>query len=121
MRSQWQFRLIFSAEVTCSIQRFGIRPRRTAFRSPWQNGIAERFVGSVRRELLDHVVALSEDHLRRLLREYVEYYNAERVHTSMDDSPAGRAPEIKPRGSVKAIGLPRVGGLHHRYSWREAA
>ena len=60
---------IFSFEVTCSIQRFGIRPRRTALRSPWQNGIAERFVGSVRRELLDHVVVLSEDHLRRLLIE----------------------------------------------------
>ena len=76
---------------------------------------AERFVGSVRRELLDHVVVLSEDYLRRLLREYIEYYNTERVHTSIGDSPAGRAPEIKPLGSAKAIDLPRVGGLHHRY------
>jgi len=107
--------------VACSIERFGIRPSRTAFRSPWQNGTAERFVGSVRRELLDQVVVLSEDHLRRLLREYIEYYNTERVHTSIGDSPAGRDPEIKPLGSVKAIGMPRVGGLHHRYSWREAA
>jgi putative transposase len=49
---------IFSAEVACSIARFGIYPRRTAFRSSWQNGTAERFVGSVRRELLDHVVVL---------------------------------------------------------------
>ncbi len=78
-------------------------------------------MGTVRRELLDHVVVLREGHLRRLLREYIEYYNTERVHTSIDDSPAGRASEIKPLGSAKAIGLPRVGGLHHRYSWGEAA
>ena len=78
-------------------------------------------MGTIRRELLDHVVVLSEEHLRRLLRQYIEYYNAERVHTSIGDSPAGRAPEIKPLGSAKAIGLARVGGLHHRYSWREAA
>jgi transposase InsO family protein len=66
---------IFSPEVSRSIERFGIGPRRTAFRSPWQNGKAERFVGSVRRELLDHIVVLGEDQLRRLLREYVDYYN----------------------------------------------
>jgi hypothetical protein len=62
-------------------------------------------VGTIRRELLDHVVVLSEEHLRRLLRQYIEYYNAERVHTSIGDSPAGRAPEIKPLGSAKAIGF----------------
>ena len=73
---------IFSTEVARSIRRFGLHPRRTAFQSPWQNGTAERFVGTVRRELLDHVVVLGEDHLRRLLREYIEYYNTERVHTS---------------------------------------
>jgi hypothetical protein len=71
--------------------------------------------------LLDHVDVLSEDQLRRLLREYIEYFNTERVHTSLGDSPAGRAQEIKPPGSVTAIGLPRFGRLHHRYSRREAA
>jgi transposase InsO family protein len=75
---------------------------------------AERFVGSVRRELLDHVVVLSKDHLRRLLREYVDYYNAERVHTSIGGAPAGRALE-------HLVALPRVGGLHHRYGWGDAA
>ena len=68
-------------------------------------------MGTVRRELLDHVVVLSEDHLRRLLREYVEYYNTERVHTSIGDSPAGRSSETKPSGAAKIIRLPRVGGL----------
>ena len=86
-----------------------------------QNGTAERVVGSVRRELLDHVVVLNEDHLRRLLREYTEYYNNERVHTSIGDAPNGRAMESRPSGRAKIIGFPRVGGLHHRYRWREAA
>ena len=78
-------------------------------------------MGTVRREFLDHVVVLSEDHLRRLLREYVEYYNAERVHTAIADAPASRASETKPSGGVRVIRLPRVGGLHGRYTWREAA
>jgi putative transposase len=112
---------IFSAEVACTVARFGIHPQRTALQSPWQNGIAERFVGTVRRELLDHVVVLSEDHLRRLLREYVGYYNTERVHTSIGDTPEGRAVQERPSGRAKVIGLPRVGGLHHRYAWAEAA
>lgn len=112
---------IFSAEVARSISRLGTRPRRTALQSPWQNGTAERFVGSVRRELLDHVVVLSEDHLRRLLQEYVHYYNRERVHTSIGDAPEVRGVEERPSDRAKVISLPRVGGLHHRYAWAEAA
>jgi len=57
-----------------TVKSFGIKPSRTAWKSPWQNGVAERWVGSVRRELLDHVVVLGERHLRRLLRDYVAYY-----------------------------------------------
>jgi putative transposase len=112
---------IFSSAVTSAIRSFEIDPKRTAFRSPWQNGTTERVVGSVRRELLDHVVVLNEDHLRRLLREYVDYYNAERVHTSISDAPAGRPAESRPSENAKVIGFPRVGGLHHRYAWREAS
>jgi transposase InsO family protein len=112
---------IFSPRVACSIAGLGLVPRRTSFRSPWQNGTAERFVGSVRRELLDHVVVLGEGHLRRLLREYVDYYNAERVHTSTGDAPEGRESESRPSSGAQVIGLPRVGGLHHRYAWRDAA
>jgi putative transposase len=67
---------IFSADVARSVAGLGVHPMRTAFQSPWQNGTAERFVGSVRRELLDHVVVMNEDHVRRLLREYIAYYNA---------------------------------------------
>jgi putative transposase len=112
---------IFSPEMARSISRFGIRFKRTAFQSPWQNGTAERFVGSVRRELLDHAVVLGEDHLRRLLREYVEYYNTERVHTAIGDAPEGRAVQDRPSNQAKVIGLPRVGGLHYRYAWAQAA
>jgi transposase InsO family protein len=112
---------ILSADVAQCAKRLGITPKRTSFQSPWQNGTAERFVGSVRRELLDHVVVLSEDHLRRLFREYVDYYNAERVHTSIGDAPVGRALEHRPSSDAVVVALPRVGGLHHRYGWREAA
>jgi transposase InsO family protein len=111
----------FGMQVARSIRRFGMQPKRIALQSPWQNGTAERFVGSVRRELLDHVVVLGEDHLRRLLREYVDYYNRERVHTSLGDAPEGRAAQARPSDQAKIISLPRVGGLHHRYAWVEAA
>jgi putative transposase len=112
---------IFSHDVTEAIKSFGTRPKRTAFRSPWQNGVAERWVGSCKREVIDHVIVLNEDHLRRLLRDYVTYYNAERVHTVLGDSPHGRPIEARPSPDAKVAGLPRVGGLHHRYVWREAA
>jgi hypothetical protein len=69
----------------------------------------------------DHVIALNENHSRRLLREYFDYYNAERVETSLQDAPVGRPVESRPSHRAKVIGLPRVGGLHHRYRWREAA
>ena len=111
---------IFSAAVTQAIENLQISPKRTAFRSPWQNGTAERLVGSVRRELLDHVVVLNEEHLRRLLREYVHYYNAERVHTSLRDAPVSRPVEDRHSPGASVVGFPRVGGLHHRYAWREA-
>jgi len=112
---------IFSGEVSRSIRSLGITPKRTAYRSPWQNGTAERWVGSCKREILDHVIVFNEDHLRRLLRGYVTYYNKERVHTCLRDAPVGRAVEARPSSSAKVVGLPRVGGLHHRYIWQEAA
>ncbi len=112
---------IFSDEVTEAIEYLDIEPKRTAFQSPWQNGTAERWVGSARRELLNHVIVFNEQHLHCLLHDYVAYYNAERVHTQLRDSPAGRAMETRPSPKARVVGLPRVGGLHHRYVWREAA
>jgi putative transposase len=112
---------IFSAAVTQAIANLGVAPERTAFRSPWQNGTAERFVGTVRRELLDHVVVFDEEHLRRLLREYVDFYERDRVHTVLRDAPLGRPAQSPPSPRARIVGSPRVGGLHHRYSWSQAA
>ena len=89
--------------------------------SPWQNGVAERWVRTVRRELTDHVIPLSEQHLRILLLEYVKHYNEDRTHTTLGlDSPAGR--EVHVRGSPSnVIRLPKVRGLSSRYVYRSAA
>ena len=112
---------IFSAEVTATIRSLGTEPLRTAYRSSWQNPFAERWVGTCRRELLDHVVVLSERHFRRPLAEYVESYNADRVDTRLQDSPDGRPCEARISPSATLVALPRIGGLHDRYAWRPAA
>ncbi len=78
-------------------------------------------MGSCKREVIDHVIVFNEDHLRRLLREYVTYYNVERFHTAIRDAPEARAIETRPSPGANLIGLLRVGGLHHRYTWQEAA
>jgi putative transposase len=105
------------ADVVSAVKQNGTVPLRTAFRSPWQNGVAERWVGSVRRELLDHVIVLNQRHLRRLLKEYVRYYHEDRTHLGLGkDSPGGRVAALAPTSASKIISLPRLGGLHHRYA-----
>ena len=104
----------FSDEVASTIKSFGIEPKRTSFRSPWQNGVAERFVGSCRRDLLDHVIVLNERHLKRLMTEYVRYYHADRTHLGLEkQTPEKR--DVAKSASGTVISLPRLGGLHHRY------
>jgi putative transposase len=114
---------IFSVWVMATIRSMKIGPTRTSFRSPWQNGVAERFVATVRRELLDHVIVLYEHHLRRLLDSFIDHYNQDRTHLGLSkDSPLGRPVEQRPAGATSSVvSLPRVGGLHHRYAWRQAA
>ena len=81
----------FSAEVLTTAKILGVKPIRTSFKSPWQNGVAERFVGNCRRDLLDHVIVLNERHLKRLMTEYVRYYHDDRTHLGLDkQTPAGR-------------------------------
>jgi transposase InsO family protein len=114
---------IFSAAVMAILRSMKIEPTRTSFRSPRQNGAAERFVATVRRELLDHVIVLNEHHLRRLLDSFIDHYNQDRTHLGLSkDSPLGRPVEQRPAGATSSVvSLPRVGGLHHRYAWRQAA
>jgi transposase InsO family protein len=112
----------FDATVTTFLKATGLKPKRTSIRSPWQNGTAERWVGSCRREMLDHIIALNERHLLRLMCDYVSYYHLDRVHDSLEkDTPNQRAIEQKPAASAMVTSMPRLGGLHYRYSWREAA
>ena len=95
---------------------FGIQSGRTSFRSPWQNGIAERWVGNCRRDLLDHVIVLNEAHLKRLMREYVRYYHDDRTHLALEKrTPAGRVAMEDTDVSCQVVSMPRIGGLHHRY------
>ena len=94
------------------LRAMGIRDRPIAPHSPWQNGYAERLIGSIRRECLDHVVVFGERHLRHLLKSYQNYYNEVRTHLSLHkDSPVSRA--VQTVGRMLAI--PVLGGLHHQY------
>ena len=72
------------AVATRQLRAMGIRDKPTAPASPWQNGFAERLIGSIRRECLDHVIVLGEAHLRRILKSYADYYNRVRTHRSLD-------------------------------------
>ena len=103
------------------VKNMGIEEVKTAPRSPWQNPYVERLIGSIRREYLDHVIVLNAEQLKRMLAEYFSYYHHDRTHLSLGkDTPSGRAAEQMPEDG-KVIALPRLGGLHHRYGWREAA
>ena len=113
---------IFSAAVVRFVKAMGTKPVRTVYRSPWQNAVAERWIGSCRRELLEHVVILGERHLVRLIRSYLSYYHKDRCHLGLaKDAPQVRAVTPRPSANAKVIALTRVGGVHHRYEWQEAA
>jgi transposase InsO family protein len=103
---------IYGAVVTRRLRAMGIRDKPTAPASPWQNGFAERLIGSIRRECLDHLVILSETHLRRILQTYVSYYNKIRTHRSLDKDALVSRP-VQRIGSIKPELV--LGGLHHHY------
>ncbi len=112
----------FGIDVTAMLKSMDIRIKRTAYRSPWQNGVAERWVGSCRRDLLDHVIVFNEAHLRRLVRDYIRYYHEDRTHDGLDkDTPDHRPVEQRKHQKAKLVSLPRLGGLHHRYKWTVTA
>lgn len=106
----------FGRDVVSSAKEMGTQPVRTAFRSPWQNGVAERWVGSCRRDLLDNVIVLNERHLKRLMSEYVRYYHEDRTHLRLaKDTSTGR-PVVGSANASTVRSFPRLGGLHHRYA-----
>ena len=113
---------IFNGDVIGFLAATGLKAKRTSIHAPWQNGTAERWIGSCRREILDHIIPVNEEHLRRVIREYVCYHHEDRVHDSLDkDTPSGRPIEPRPVADATLTALPRLGGLHHRYTWRQAA
>jgi putative transposase len=106
----------FGIEVLTAAQAVELAPVRSSFRSPWQNGVAERWVGSCRRDLLDHVIALNERHLKRLLSEYVRYYHEDRTHLGLQkETPGGRKTALQFR-DCRVVSTRKLGGLHHRYN-----
>jgi putative transposase len=101
------------------MQGMDIREVLTAPQRPWQNPFVERLIGSIRRECLDHVLVLSEPHLRRILTHYFAYYHGARTHLALEqDAPDVRPVERPEAGTV--VQLPEIGGLHHRYVRRAA-
>ena len=103
----------YGLEVPVAVRSLKMSPIRTSFESPWQNGVAERWVESCRRDLLDHVIAVNERHLKRLLSEYVRYYHEERTHLGLRKG----TPDYRIRSTAtgRVLSEDRLGGLHHRY------
>ena len=104
---------IHGAVVTRRLRALGIRDKPIAPSSPWQNGFAERLIGSIRRECVDHINVLSEAHLHRILKSYARYYNGVRTHRSLNkDAPISRS--VQRAGVIRSRAI--LGGLHHGYS-----
>jgi transposase InsO family protein len=106
---------VYGSAFVRRVRAMGIEQVLTAPRSPWQNPCCERVIGTLRRECLDHVIVVREQHLRRILRKYLQYYHSSRTHLALGKD----APEPHRRESIeggKVIAVPIVGGLHHRYT-----
>jgi transposase InsO family protein len=103
---------IYGAVVTRRLRAMGIRDTPIVPASPWQNGFAERLIGSIRRECLDHIISRGEAHLRRVLESCADYYNRFRTHRSLNkDAPVSRS--VQRTGVIRSGAI--LGGLHHHY------
>ena len=110
---------IYGESFRSRVEGMSIEEIRITPQSPWQNCYVERVIGSIRRECLNHVIVLNDNHLRRLLKDYFRYYHESRTHLSLNkDAPERRA--IQPNKSDRIIQVSQVGGLHHRYERRAA-
>jgi len=120
----------FNAQVDDTIKSFGMRPLKTPYRAPKANAHCERLIGTIRRECLDYLIPLSQNHLRRILDEYVAYYNHHRPHESLGpgipDAAEGLPVEPHPDRhrlpeGMKVVSTPVLGGLYHTYRLEKAA
>ncbi len=105
---------VLQAECRVTLRAMGLERVQTAPASPWQNPYVERIIGSLRREIFDHVIVLNEEHLQRLMSSYLEYYHSQRTHQGLaKDCPEHRP--VPPLDAGKVVSFPCVGGLHHEY------
>jgi transposase InsO family protein len=107
----------FGEAFATTVAALGMAPLLTAYRSPWQNGYCERLIGSIRRECLDHLIIMTESHLRAILQDYIHYYNTQRTHLGINkDSPEPR--EVQADGEIDKMAV--ANGLYHFYFRRAA-
>ncbi|TGN20511.1 integrase core domain-containing protein, partial [Leptospira idonii] len=114
---------LFGKRFSKYLERIGIKHKKTAIRSPWQNGYAERFVKTCKNEFLDYFIPLNEYHLTVKLDEFIHFYNHNRTHLALNkDTPVSSEILHKPRdGDYKLISHPVLAGLYHTYSWKKVA
>jgi transposase InsO family protein len=104
--------MLIHSVVTRRLRAMGIRDRPTAPASPWQNGVVERLIGSIRNECLDHIIVLGKAHLRRILKNHAAYYNGVRTHRSLQkDAPVSRP--VQRSGAIISHAI--LGGLYRQY------
>lgn len=106
---------IYSRAVQATLRQMGVEEVRTAPRSPWQSPYVERWIGTLRREVLDHVIVYNERHLRKVVTDYLVYYHQARCHQSLEDN-APEPREVEPPTQGEVVAVPYLGGLHHRYT-----
>jgi hypothetical protein len=112
---------IYGSVFQNRVNNLGINEVITAPQSPWQNPYCERIIGSIRGDCLNHLIVLNDNHLKSIISDYLEYYHQDRTHLGLEkETPSGRQTQVKPTNG-KLIKFLRVGGLHNRYHWKEAA
>jgi putative transposase len=108
---------VYGAVFSKRVQSLRIHEVTIAPRAPWQNPYVERLIGTLRRDCLDHIIVLNENHLRRVLCDYLVYYHTTRTHLALAKDPPEPRPVERPDWG-RIVATPLVGGLHHRYSRR---
>jgi transposase InsO family protein len=112
---------IYGEYFQSRIKNMGILEVKTAPRSPWHNPYVERLIGSIRRDCMNFMIVLNEAHLKRIMTKYLAYYHQDRTHLGLGkETPAGRPVMDKPK-NAEVVAFPRLGGIHHRYEWKDAA